>query len=89
MLEDVRSNIEQLIARYEAVKAENEKLRQELLACKETGNAQKARIMELEEEISSLLLSQAFNAAPGSDAKARLDSLIKEIDKCISALEES
>lgn len=89
MLEDVRSNIEQLIARYEAVKAENEKLRQELLACKETGDAQKAKIMELEEEISSLLLSQAFNAAPGSDAKARLDSLIKEIDKCISALEES
>ncbi len=89
MLENIRNNIEQLIARYEAVKAENEKLRLELLACKETGNAQKAKIMELESEVSSLLLSQAFNAAPGEDAKARLDSLIKEIDKCISALEES
>ena len=89
MLENVRKDIEQLIARYEAVKVENEKLRQELQACKETGNAQKAKIMELEEEVSSLLLSQAFNAAPGSDAKAKLDSLIKEIDKCISALEES
>ena len=89
MLESIRNNIEQLIARYEAVKAENEKLRRELQACKDTGSAQKAKIMELEEEVSSLLLSQAFNAAPGSDAKARLDSLIKEIDKCISALEES
>ena len=65
MLESIRNNIEQLIARYEAVKAENEKLRLELLSCKETGNAQKAKIMELESEVSSLLLSQAFNAAPG------------------------
>lgn len=89
MLENIRNNIEQLIARYEAVKAENENLRLELQSCKETGNAQKAKIMELESEVSSLLLSQAFNAAPGEDAKARLDSLIKEIDKCISALEES
>ncbi|MBR1887556.1 MAG: hypothetical protein IJ813_03725 [Bacteroidales bacterium] len=89
MLESIRKDIEQLIARYEAVKVENENLRRELQACKETGNAQKAKIMELEEEVSSLLLSQAFNAAPGSDAKAKLDSLIKEIDRCISALEES
>ncbi|MBR4735324.1 MAG: hypothetical protein IK052_04460 [Bacteroidales bacterium] len=89
MLESIRTNIEQLIARYEAVKAENENLRRELQACKETGDAQKARILEMESEISSLLLSQAFNAAPGGEAKARLDSLIKEIDKCISALEES
>ena len=89
MLEDVRKNIEQLIARYEAVKAENNALRLELQACKETGDAQKAKIMELESEVSTLHLTQAFNAAPGSDAKAKVDSLIKEIDKCISALEES
>ena len=89
MLESIRTNIEQLIARYEAVKAENENLRRELQACKETGDAQKAKILEMESEISSLLLSQAFNAAPGGEAKALLDSLIKEIDKCISALEES
>lgn len=89
MLENIRKDIEQLIARYEAVKVENQNLRQELQACKEAGIAQKAKIMELESEVSSLLLSQAFNAAPGSDAKAKLDSLIKEIDKCISMLEES
>ena len=88
MLEDLRSNIEQLIARYEAVKAENDNLRRELQSCKETGDAQKAKISEMESEISTLLLSQAFSAAPGQDAKAKIDSIIKEIDKCISALEE-
>lgn len=89
MLEEVRKQIEQLIARYEAEKAENQKLRQELLTCKETGAAQKAKILELESEISTLQFAQAFSAAPGSDAKAKIDSLIKEIDKCIAALEES
>jgi len=88
MLEDVRANIEQLIARYEAVKAENETLRRELLSCKETNDAQKAKIMELESEISTLHLSRAFSVTPGPEAKAKIDSLIREIDKCISALEQ-
>ena len=43
MLEDVRSNIEQLIARYEAVKAENEKLRRELLACRKPETPKRQR----------------------------------------------
>ena len=89
MLEDVRNNIEQLIARLEAVKAENKLLRQELLECKQTGDAQKARISDLESEVSSLQLARAFSAPPGQDAKALVDSLIKEIDRCIGALEES
>ena len=89
MLEGLRTKIEQLIALYEAEKAENQRLREELHECKETGKNLREQIMELESEVSSLLLSQAFNAAPGEQAKARLDSIIKEIDKCISALEES
>ena len=47
MLENVREHIEQLIARYEAEKAENERLRQELHACEETGSALRKQIMEL------------------------------------------
>ena len=89
MLEDVREYIKQLIARYEAVKAENENLRQELLSCKQTAEAQKAKILEMESEISTLFLSQAFSATPGPEAKAKIDQMIREIDKCISALEES
>jgi phage shock protein A len=89
MLENVREHIEQLIARYEAEKAENERLRQELHACEETGSALRKQIMELESEIETRKLTEAFSASAPADAKAKVDTLIKEIDKCISYLEEA
>ena len=88
MLEEVRKNIEKLIALYEAEKAENERLRGELRACKETGEAYRRQIMELESTIDTLKLTEAFTA--GGDhraAKEKLDQLIREVDKCISWLE--
>ena len=88
MLEDVRKQIEKLIARYEAAKAENERLRAELQACKETGDAYRRQILELESTIETLKLTEAFTA--GGDhraAKEKMDRLIREIDKCISCLE--
>ena len=88
MLEEVRKNIEKLIALYEAEKAENERLRGELHACKETGEAYRRQIMELESTIDTMKLTEAFTA--GGDhraAKEKLDQLIREIDKCISWLE--
>ncbi|MBQ3767037.1 MAG: hypothetical protein II874_09925 [Bacteroidales bacterium] len=88
MLEDVRKQIEKLIARYEAAKAENDRLRTELHACKETGEAYRRQILELESTIETLKLTEAFTA--GGDhraAKEKMDRLIREIDKCISCLE--
>lgn len=89
MLEDVRANIEQLIARYEAEKAENQRLRQELHACEETGAQLKRQIMDLESEIDTRILAEAFSAAPGPESRAKLDTIIREIDKCISYLEQA
>ena len=89
MLESVRQEIERLIARYEAEKAENEKLRQEFRTCEETGAALKKQIMELESEIETRKLTAAFNAGVPADAKVKVDTLIKEIDRCISWLEEA
>ncbi len=89
MLEDLRKKIEQLIACYEAEKAENEKLRAELLACKETGNKLREQIMELESEIETRKLTEAFTG--GGDraaAKEKLDTLIRDIGKCIALLED-
>ena len=88
MLEDIRKHIEKLIALYEAEKAENERLREELRACKETGEADRRQIMDLESSIETLKLTEAFTA--GGDhraAKEKMDQLIREIDKCISYLE--
>ena len=88
MLQEVRNNIEKLIARYEAVKAENLRLREELQACKETGEACRRRVLDLESQMETLKLTEAFTA--GGDhraAKEKLDQLIREVDKCISWLE--
>ena len=88
MLEEVRKQFEKLIARYEAEKVENERLREELHASKETGDALRRQVLELESTIETLKLTEAFTA--GGDhraAKEKMDQLIREIDKCISYLE--
>lgn len=90
MLEDIRKQIEQLIARYEAEKAENHRLRQELQACEQAGKDLRKQIDELESEIETRKLAAAFSGGlPGAESKAKVDTLIKEIDKCISFLEQA
>lgn len=90
MLENLRKQIEQLIARYEAEKAENERLRQELQACEETGANLRKQINELESQIETRKLVEAFSSGTfNAEAKAKVDTLIREIDKCISYLEEA
>lgn len=90
MLEDIRAQIEQLIARYEAEKAENIRLRQELQACEQTGKNLRKQISELESEIETRKLAEAFSGfSHNAEAKAKVDTLIREIDKCISYLEEA
>lgn len=90
MLENLREQIEQLIARYEAEKAENERLRRELQACEETGANLRKQINELESQIETRKLAEAFSSGTfNAEAKAKVDTLIREIDKCISYLEEA
>lgn len=89
MLEDIKSNIEKLIARYEAVAAENQRLRAELEAGKAENEAYRKQMTELVQEIDTLKLTEAFLAGGNnpSIAKERIDKIIKEIDRCISLLE--
>lgn len=88
MLEQIKQNIEDLISRYEVLKAENARL-EELLRKKETevDNA-KEEISTLKQTIDNLNLKTAF-AATGEDSarlKARIDAMIRQIDKCLSLM---
>ena len=91
MLEDIKRNIERLIALYEAEKVENGKLRERLAQREAALDTCKEQISGLEEQIETLKLSQAFVAGGGSNsaAKEKIDRMIKEIDRCISLLEKS
>lgn len=87
MLEGIRQNIEKLVALYEGQKAESERLSAELSGCRQAMEALKGKNTELERQVDTLRLSQAFNSADSHDARQRIEKLIKQIDKCIAQLE--
>lgn len=88
MLEDLRKTIEKLIARYEAAKAENASLRSELRASKLSNDTYRKQVEDLLSEIETRKLTEAFSAGANSpEAKKKIDTLIAEISRCISLLE--
>lgn len=88
MLEGIKTDIEKLIALYEAERSERERLREELTQSKAENESCRKRIEDLEQQVNNLHLSEAFGVAgDGSAAKEKIEKLIKEIDKCIALLE--
>ena len=89
MLDAVKQKIKQLIAAYEAEKMERTRLQVELDQVKSENIAYRKQITELERQIDNLKLSEAFKAGgEGSpEAKKKINSLIKEIDRCITLME--
>ncbi|MCM1178160.1 MAG: DUF3450 domain-containing protein [Bacteroidales bacterium] len=89
MLENIRDNIEKLIAAYESVKVENISLKTEIGQYRNQVEGYRKQISELENQIDNLKLKGAFlgDAGSGNEAKVKIDRMIKEIDKCISLLE--
>ena len=89
MLEKLRQRIQQLIAAYEAEKVEKEKLQTELEHVKSQNETYVKQITELERQIDNLKLAEAFKAGStaGPEAKKKIGSLMKEIDRCIALME--
>jgi phage shock protein A len=89
MLETVKQKIRQLIAAYEAEKMERIRLQAALDQVQTQNEAYRKQITELERQIDNLKLSEAFKAGgEGSpEAKKKINSLIKEIDRCITLME--
>lgn len=89
MLEDLKKNIQKLIALYEAEKAENLRLRAALAESEQAKASSRNKITELEEQIDNLNLTAAFTAGTqgNSAAKEKIERMIREIDRCISIME--
>ena len=89
MLENVKDRIRQLIAAYESERMENKKLHTELEQARQQNEAYRKQIIELERQIDNLKLTEAFKAGSSDTAaaKKKIDSLIREIDRCISLME--
>jgi phage shock protein A len=89
MLDSVKQNIKRLIAAYEAEKELRVKLQNALDQANAQNEACRKQITELERQIDNLKLAEAFKAsgAGSPEAKKKISSLMKEIDRCISLLE--
>ena len=89
MLETVKEKIKQLIAAYETEKMERIRLQSELEQARTENETYKKQIIELERQIDNQKLTEAFMAggADTAGAKKKIDSLMKEIDRCIKLME--
>ncbi|MBE6238756.1 MAG: hypothetical protein E7113_01740 [Bacteroidales bacterium] len=87
MLEQVKQNIKRLIAAYEAEKMERTRLQSALDQALTQNETYRKQITELERQIDNLKLAEAFKAAGSPEAKKKINSLMKEIDRCITLLE--
>ena len=89
MLETIKQKIGQLIAAYEKEKAGRERLETLLEQSMAQNDAYRKQITELERQIDNLKLADAFKAggAGSPEAEKKINSLIKEIDRCIALME--
>ena len=89
MLATIKQKIERLIAAYEQERMERIRLQETLQQSQLQNETYRTQIKELERQIDNLKLTQAF-VADGTDnteARKKIDRLMKEIDKCISLME--
>lgn len=89
MLATIKQKIERLIAAYEQERMERIRLQESLQQSQWQNETYRTQIKELERQIDNLKLTQAF-VADGTDnteARKKIDRLMKEIDKCISLME--
>ena len=89
MLETVKHKITRLIAAYEKEKSERTIAQKELEQSKAQNETYRKQIIELERQIDNLKLTEAFKgrAINSTEAKRKVDSLVKEIDRCIKLIE--
>ncbi len=92
-----KHRIEMLISKYEQLVAVNMRLKETIQKCREeladkdnkleTCNL---RINELEQKIDKLQLTEAFKSSASDikEAKQNISRLVREIDKCISLLND-
>ena len=89
MIEKLRQRIQELISAYETERQERKRLESELEKSTMQNKTYKEQIIELERTIDNLKLADAFKSgnADNTEARKKIDRLIKEIDKCITLME--
>jgi len=86
----LKSRIEELVSRYETLDRENVDLKARLARCEKELNKKETKLKDIEKQIDTLRLKDAFMGTSGDRTQARrmIAKLIKEIDACVGLLNE-
>ena len=90
VLERLKDRIERIISSYESAVFENRELKEKLAASQQELETNKKTIKELTEKLEILQLTNAFKGSSQDikEAKQRIARIVREIDKCISLLND-
>lgn len=90
IIRKLKSHIEQIISKYELALSENVSLKEELEKCRTDLEQKGNRIKELEKKVELMQLGEAFRASSEDvkEAKKKIGKIVREIDKCISMLND-
>lgn len=90
IVEKLKGHIEHIISKYELALSENISLKEELEKCKTELEERNTRIKELEHKVELIQLGEAFRASSDDvkEAKKKIARIVREIDKCISMLND-
>ena len=90
VLDRLKGRIERIISSYESAVFENRELKEKLATSQQELETSKKTIKELTEKLEMLQLANAFKGSSQDikEAKLRIARIVREIDKCISLLND-
>lgn len=87
MISGIGKKVEKLVARMRSLKEKNEVITNQNISYKEQLEEQKLVIQELENKLKTIKLAKSLEEGSDNDlAKAKINELVREIDKCIGYL---
>ena len=88
-LKIIQDKLQQLLKEHSALQKENSKLKDDLLSTRTKNNEQQKNLDELKQQVSILKISSGdMSENDKKEFEKRINSYLKEIDRCIALLGE-
>lgn len=89
LINEFESNFNRLVAKYQALKAENETLKDSLKLKNEEIMTAHKEILDLRNDYSNLETAAGLGLSENNEAaRQQINKLVREIDKCLTLLNE-
>lgn len=86
-LKTIQAKLQQVLKQYQLLQKENMQLKKELTGSKQNVNEKAGQLQALQQQVDVLKLGvKGWNEDERAELEKRIDVYLKEIDKCISLL---